>query len=380
MTMETTAKYRLMGAFTLVAVLSVFAFIYWLNHGGGLAERTAYQIKFIGAVPGLRAGAAVQFNGIRVGEVTDLRLDTKTPQQVFVTIAVERGTPIRADTQVSLDFQGLMGVTSVALKGGAAQSLPLTGTTGNPPLLIADAAAGADLTTTAREALKRLDGILADNADSLKSTISNLNVFTGALAKNSDRIDGIVAGIERMTAGESAKPQSVSFDLSVPGQFPPSDKRSGQIAVAEPTALIVFDSQKLIARSAAGARSPLSGNGQWTDSLPKLVQAKIVQTLENALSPSAVIRASDGVTAERQLFIEIRSFELQAGDPPLGRVEFAARIVGEGNRVLGARTFGATVSASSGDIAAAASALDEAFGRVATDMANWVRGLPADPP
>ena len=181
--METTAKYRLMGAFTLVAVLGVFAFVYWLNHGGGLAERKIYQIRFMGAVPGLRAGAAVQFNGIRVGEVTDLQLDTKSPQQVLVTIAIEQGTPIRADTQVSLDFQGLMGVTSVALKGGAPGSALVTG---NPPLLVADASAGADLTTTAREALKRLDGILADNADNLKSTISNLNVFTGALAKNSE--------------------------------------------------------------------------------------------------------------------------------------------------------------------------------------------------
>lgn len=378
--METTAKYRLMGAFTIAAVLGVFAFIYWLNHGGGLGERTAYQIRFMGAVPGLRAGAAVQFNGIRVGEVTDMQLDTKTPQQVLVTIAVERGTPIRTDTQVSLDFQGLMGVTSVALKGGAAQSLPLNGTSGNPPLLIADASAGADLTATAREALKRLDGMLADNADSLKATISNLNVFTGALAKNSDRIDGIVAGIERLTGGESAKPQAISFDLTVPRQFPPSDRRSTQVAVAEPTALIVFDTQKLITRSAAGARSPLPGNGQWADSLPKLLQSKIVQTLENALSPSAAGRSSDAVTAERQLLIDIRSFELQAGDPPAGRVELAARVVGEGNRVVGARAFSATATSASTDVAAAATALDEAFGRVATDMANWVRSLPADTP
>jgi phospholipid/cholesterol/gamma-HCH transport system substrate-binding protein len=366
-----------MGAFTMVAVLGVFAFVYWLNHGGGLAERTVYQIRFMGAVPGLRAGAAVQFNGIRVGEVTDLKLDTTSPQQVLVTIAVERSTPIRADTQVSLDFQGLMGVTSVALKGGGSQAPALTG---SPPLLVADASAGADLTTTAREALKRLDGILSDNADTLKSTISNLNVFTGALAKNSDRIDGIVAGIERLTGGEGAKPQMISFDLTVPRQFPPADKREGQIAVAEPTALIVFDTQRLVTRSASGARSPLPGNGQWADSLPKLVQAKIIQTLENALSPSAVARASDATTADRQLMIDIRSFELQDGTPPTARVELAARVTGEGSRILAARTFSASSPASSEEPAAAAKALDGAFGQVATEIANWVRGLPAATP
>ena len=156
--------------------------------------------------------------------------------------------------------------------------------------------------------------------------------------------------------------------------------RIGQISVAEPTALIVFDTQKIITRSATGARSPLAGTGQWADSLPKLVQSKIIQTLENALSPSAVIRSSDGATADRQLLIDIRSFELQAGGPPLGKIELAVRIMGDGNRVVGARTFSATATSSSDEVGAAASALDDAFGHVATDMANWVRSLPADTP
>src|SRR5690348_7882549 len=110
--METSARYRLMGAFTLAAIFGVFGFVYWLNHAGGLGERSVYQIKFLGSVPGLRPGAAVQFNGIRVGEVTDLQLNAQTPQQVLATISVDRATPIRRDTQVTLDFQGLMGVTS----------------------------------------------------------------------------------------------------------------------------------------------------------------------------------------------------------------------------------------------------------------------------
>ena len=91
-----------------------------------------------------------------------------------------------------------MGVTSIALKGGTPQAARLASTPGSPPLLVAEASAGADLTATAREALRRLDGILADNSDALRGTIANLNTFTGALAKNSNRIDGIVAGLERM--------------------------------------------------------------------------------------------------------------------------------------------------------------------------------------
>jgi phospholipid/cholesterol/gamma-HCH transport system substrate-binding protein len=375
--METTAKYRLMGAFTLAAVLGVFGFVYWLNHGGGLGERSVYQIRFMGAVPGLRPGSAVQFNGIRVGEVTDLQLDAKTPQQVMATISIERSTPVRTDTQVSLDFQGLMGVTSVALKGGAAQSANLVGTAGSPPLLVADASAGADLTTSAREALRKLDSILADNSDALRGTISNLNTFTAALAKNSDKIDGIVAGLERMTGGDSAKGQAQSFDLTAPRTFPSLDKTSkGRLAVAEPTALIMLDTQKLVLRSPSGSRTAMAGNAQWGDSLPKLIQSRIIQTFENATSAAAVSRAVDNLSADRQLLLDIRSFDLVTGEQPVATVEIAAKMVGEGSRVLDARTFSATAPASSTDAAAVAAALNQAFGKVATEMVVWAQGVP----
>jgi phospholipid/cholesterol/gamma-HCH transport system substrate-binding protein len=372
--METTAKYRLMGAFTLAAILGVFAFVYWLNHGGGLGERSVYHVKFLGAVPGLRPGAAVQFNGIRVGEVTDLQLDPTMPQQVMATISIERSTPIRADTQVSLDFQGLMGVTSVALKGGSPQSPGLASAPGSPPLLVAEASAGADLTATAREALRRLDGMLADNSDALRGTIDNLKTFTGALAKNSSRIDGIVAGLERMTGGDGGK-AVVSFDLTAPSRFSGNAVNNEPVNLADPTTLIVFDTQKLILRSASGTRAPLPGNGQWIDTLPKLVLARMVQAFESAANPGAVARNADNIPADRQLLIDIRSFEVVAAEQPVATVELAAKVVGEGNRVAAAKIFTSTSPVAAIEPGPAAAALNQAFGQVATDIVVWTQSV-----
>jgi len=368
--METTAKYRLMGAVTLAAIVGVFGFVYWLNHGGALGERSVYQIRFFGPVPGLRPGAAVQFNGIRVGEVTNLQLDAKMPQQVMAIISVDRTTPVRADTQVTLDFQGMMGVTSVALKGGTSQAPALTGSAGVLPLLTADASAGADLSTTARDALRRLDGILAENSDTLRGTFSNLSTFTGALARNSDRIDGIVAGLQRMTGGDKA--QTLSFDLTAPEIAANGKLGIGPFSVAEPTALISYDTQRLIVRSASGSRTHMDGNAQWGDNLPKLVHVRMIQAMENATSPTAVIRPADNLAADRQLLLDIRSFELVAGEPALATVEFAARIVGD-NRIIDARKFSASVPASSPEAAAVAAALNQAFGKVAKEVVIWAR-------
>src|SRR6266508_1844466 len=100
--METRARYVLIGLFTLAMIATGFGFVYWLNHGGGLSEQTAFRIRFDSSVSGLRAGSAVLFNGIRVGEVTELTLSPTNPQQVTVAIAVERNTPIRADTEIAI--------------------------------------------------------------------------------------------------------------------------------------------------------------------------------------------------------------------------------------------------------------------------------------
>ena len=72
-------------------------------------------------------GAAVLFNGIRVGEVTSLELVPDSPHDVHATIAVAERTPVRADTKVGLDFQGLTGVPVVALEGGDSANAPNAG-------------------------------------------------------------------------------------------------------------------------------------------------------------------------------------------------------------------------------------------------------------
>ena len=72
--METRAPFVVVGAFVLATIVAVFGFVYWLHNTGGLGPRTTYHVRFDGSVPGLLVGAAVLFNGIRVGEVTDLGL------------------------------------------------------------------------------------------------------------------------------------------------------------------------------------------------------------------------------------------------------------------------------------------------------------------
>src|ERR1044071_343628 len=72
--METRAPFVVVGAFVLAAIAAAFGFVYWLHNSGGLGPRATYHVEFEGSVPGLLVGAAVLFNGIRVGEVSELGL------------------------------------------------------------------------------------------------------------------------------------------------------------------------------------------------------------------------------------------------------------------------------------------------------------------
>ena len=99
--METRANYILVGLFTLAVIAGAFGFVYWFHHIGGTGERAEYRVAFQGPVAGLRTGATVSFNGIRVGEVTAMQLDPNDPKQSLVTVSVEKGTPVRSDTTVS---------------------------------------------------------------------------------------------------------------------------------------------------------------------------------------------------------------------------------------------------------------------------------------
>ena len=116
--METRANYVLIGAFTLAVVLGVFGFVYWFQNIGGTGERVFYRVQFEGSVSGLRTGASVLFNGIRVGEVTTLKLDPAHPKQVIASISIDKSVAVRPDTEIGLEFQGLTGISALSLKGG----------------------------------------------------------------------------------------------------------------------------------------------------------------------------------------------------------------------------------------------------------------------
>src|SRR6195952_4971190 len=181
--METRANFVLIGSFTLAVIAAAFGFVLWFQSLHTTKARSPLRVVFEGPAAGLRNGGSVNFNGIRVGEVMSVKLDN--PRRVVALAMIENHAPIRKDTLVGLEFQGLTGVAAISLKGGQEAAPPVPLDEDGVPTLTADP-----------NALQGLNRIVADNQESVKNSLRNLETFTGALARNSEKIDNVMLKVD----------------------------------------------------------------------------------------------------------------------------------------------------------------------------------------
>lgn len=378
--METRARYALIGLFILAVIFASFAFVYWTENKGGFSNRDVYRVRFQGSVSGLLEGSAVLFNGLRVGEVTGVSLNANAPQEVIVTIGVARGTPVREDTDVSIETQGITGGAAVALRGGTS-STPLPTPEGEPATLVAPPQAGQDWTQAARDAFQHADQIFTENSEVLHSAIGNIDTFAGALARNSDKVDGILAGLERMTGGGTSQADIPIYDLVAANDFTskPDEVPAWLLVVPEPSTLMGFNTDKILLQPAEGQSVPLA-DAKWGDNLPVLFQAKVIQSFENAGYSQSVSRSREGVTGDYQLLVDIRSFQIATMSEPVAEIDFVAKLLDKDGKIIAASTFQASAPAKASDAKAYVDAIDEAFAKLMTELVTWTTAALAAAP
>src|SRR6201985_3387309 len=206
--METRANYVLIGTFTLAVIAAAFGFVMWFQTLHTTKARSPLRVIFEGPASGLRHGVGVNFNGIRIGEVISVKLDN--PRRVVALAMVENTAPLRKDTLVGLEFQGLTGVAAISLKGGEEAAPPVPLDEDGIPVLTADPNKLQDVTEAIRATLQNVNRVVADNQESVKNSLHNLETFTSSLARNSERIDAIMGRVD----GVMGKADSLMLGLN----------------------------------------------------------------------------------------------------------------------------------------------------------------------
>jgi phospholipid/cholesterol/gamma-HCH transport system substrate-binding protein len=207
--METRANFVLIGSFTLAVIAAAFGFVLWFQSLHTTKARSPLRIVFEGPAAGLRNGGSVNFNGIRIGEVISVKLDN--PRRVVALAMVENNAPVRKDTLVGLEFQGLTGVAAISLKGGEEAAPPVPLGEDGIPMLTADPNALQDVTEAIRGTLQNINRIVSDNQEAVKSSLHNLEAFTSSLARNGEKIDELMLKVD----GVVGKADSLMLGLNV---------------------------------------------------------------------------------------------------------------------------------------------------------------------
>jgi phospholipid/cholesterol/gamma-HCH transport system substrate-binding protein len=147
-----------------------------------------------GSASGLRRGGSVNFDGVQIGEVLSLKLDN--PRKVVAEVRVDKSAPIRKDTVVGLEFQGLTGIAAVSMTGGDSPDPAPAGTDGIPTLV-------SDLSEihSMRDTLHNVDKFLVGNQSTIKDGLLSFETYTASLASRGDVIDKAIAKADDAFAG-----------------------------------------------------------------------------------------------------------------------------------------------------------------------------------
>ena len=189
--MERTANYALVGLIFTILMIAMFVFVFWLANIAFAQQYDNYDVVFHGSVTGLTRGGDVQFNGIKVGEVSDIKLDASDPNIVHATAKVRSDTPVRVDSQASLEPQGITGVNYIQLTAGTPSKQLLKDATPHGQPLVIQAAPGAisslltgggTMMQKAVETLNRINQVLSDqNIQKFTAIMSDVQAVTAEL-------------------------------------------------------------------------------------------------------------------------------------------------------------------------------------------------------
>jgi phospholipid/cholesterol/gamma-HCH transport system substrate-binding protein len=184
--MKTRASNLMIGTTTLAVIAAAVIGLLGYRKIHSIQQRGPLRVVFEGSASGLNKGGSVNFDGIQIGEIISLKLDN--PRKVVALTRVDNSAPIRKDTVVGLEFQGLTGVAAISLTGGAAAAAPVPLDEDGVPTLHADLSEVQSI----RDTLHNVDRILVNNQTLIRDGLLSFETYTATLTGKGDAIGTIM--------------------------------------------------------------------------------------------------------------------------------------------------------------------------------------------
>ena len=200
--METRAHFVAVGTFVLAVIFLAFVAVLWLGHTEFGEQAKRYYIFFSGSVAGLNKGSQVQYNGIPVGQVVDIRVDPGNLEQIQVTVEINTSiVEIKSDARAFLDTNMLNGIATIQIRGGTREASDLEPAPGHKyPIIKAGRseleevkASLPELVADLKNAAHGVNALLDENNRRVVSeTLQNIQTITGAFVEPSKEVSEVV--------------------------------------------------------------------------------------------------------------------------------------------------------------------------------------------
>ncbi|TWF49712.1 ABC-type transport auxiliary lipoprotein family protein [Neorhizobium alkalisoli] len=177
--------------------------------------------------------------------------------------------------------------------------------------------------------------------------------------------------IAALLTGCGSSANNDTFDLSMTPSATGPVMKNRQILVPVPTAVKMLDSDQVVVRVSPSEVQYLA-DSRWGDTLPKLVQSKLVEAFENTGRLGGVGKPGQGLAIDYQIVTDIRSFEVSTVGARVATVEISAKLLNDRNGSVRAQNvFKASVPVSGTENRRFIEALDRAFSKVGAEIVDW---------
>jgi phospholipid/cholesterol/gamma-HCH transport system substrate-binding protein len=193
--------------FVTVVLLSALAGAIWYVHSG--SQYSTYRIHTEDPVSGLAIDAPIEFHGVEVGKVKQIRL--VGPHSVSIVLSIDKSAPVTSASVATITSRGLAtrgytGYVYISLDDVGDDFHPLTTLPGEPYPIIPTAPSKIITLDTSIDQVKDNVQVITDLLRSLldkktivalQQSVDSLQHITQALAVNTDKLNSIVANTER---------------------------------------------------------------------------------------------------------------------------------------------------------------------------------------
>ncbi|NIR69458.1 MCE family protein [candidate division KSB1 bacterium] len=107
----------------VIGSLAVISLIAFFTSEKYLRKRDTYFIGYEDvSVSGLEVGSPVKYLGVKVGTITDIRIDPEDVSRIIVKVELKEGTPIKKDARADIVSMGITGLKMIEIHGASKEA------------------------------------------------------------------------------------------------------------------------------------------------------------------------------------------------------------------------------------------------------------------